>query len=78
MRKSGVCPKCNSTELLIGAQLTERGNDNFRYAVTVRVYEKPDALIFKGAHDAEVGADICMTCGFLELYVVNPSNLYAK
>ncbi|MBM3290115.1 MAG: hypothetical protein FJY92_08195 [Candidatus Hydrogenedentes bacterium] len=78
MRKSGVCPKCGSTELLIGAELSDRGESNIRHPATVRVYEKPEALIFKGAHDADVTADVCMTCGFMELYVNDPAKLYAR
>ena len=78
MRKSGACPKCGSTEVLIGAELSDRGDGDMRHPAAVRVYEKPEALIFKGVHDAEVAADICMSCGFTELYVNNPAKLYAR
>lgn len=77
MRKSGVCPKCGSTEVLVGAELSDRGESNVRKPATVRVYTNPDALIFKGAKDANVSADVCMSCGFLEFYAANPGTLYA-
>lgn len=77
MRKTGTCPKCGSTEVLVGAELSDRGESNFREPATVRVYKNPDALIFKGAKDAKVSADVCMTCGYLEFYAVDPANLYA-
>jgi hypothetical protein len=43
----------------------------------VSVYEKPDALVFKGEHSQALQARICGTCGNVEIYIDNPEELYS-
>jgi predicted acyl esterase len=41
------------------------------------IYEKPDALIFKGMHEGALYARVCGECGYAELFLDNPQYLYA-
>ncbi|MFN2513245.1 MAG: hypothetical protein ABR568_17710 [Pyrinomonadaceae bacterium] len=45
--------------------------------LSVEIYEKPDAMIFKGTHEGALTASICGECGYTELYVENPQELYS-
>ena len=68
MRRTGVCPKCGSSQILENARLLERGENNWRRDLEVTVYEKPEALLFKGRHTGVLRAWICTGCGYTELY----------
>jgi len=75
MRGKRACPKCGSKDVHIGAQM----NDYVEYVApkpaSIRAYENPSAMIFKGARDVQVVADVCTDCGFIELYAENPEKL---
>ena len=43
----------------------------------VKVFEHPEALVFKGAHAADLRSRVCEECGYVESYVENPQELYA-
>ncbi|HTG36181.1 MAG TPA: hypothetical protein VLB76_24945 [Thermoanaerobaculia bacterium] len=43
----------------------------------VKVFEHPEALAFKGAHAAGLRSRMCGECGYVELYVENPQELYS-
>jgi hypothetical protein len=43
----------------------------------VKVFEHPEALVFKGAHAADLRSRVCGECGYVELYVENPQELYS-
>ncbi|MBA2527439.1 MAG: hypothetical protein H0V18_16910 [Pyrinomonadaceae bacterium] len=45
--------------------------------LSVEIYEKPDAMIFKGTHEGALNAWICGDCGCAELYVESPQQLYS-
>jgi hypothetical protein len=45
-------------------------------SLSVRVEQKPDALLFKGAKDFELKAHICGECGYAELYAADPDRLW--
>jgi hypothetical protein len=44
--------------------------------LTLVVYENPDALLFKGSNEGTLQARVCGECGYLELFLENPSELY--
>ncbi|HLK59900.1 MAG TPA: hypothetical protein VKU00_25285 [Chthonomonadaceae bacterium] len=70
------CAKCGSHKIIPEARIWVRGPSDMTNELQVEVNEKPNALLFKGAHYGVLRAWICGTCGFTELYVNNPEELY--
>lgn len=63
------CLNCNGSRIVSDITVVDRGDGNFRRDLKLEVYEDPLALIFKGAHDAMLRADVCMDCGHVMLYI---------
>jgi predicted nucleic-acid-binding Zn-ribbon protein len=70
------CSKCQSNKIIPNVHIRDYGDYNSNNQLSVEVYEKPDAIIFKGAHPGALNAWICGECGYTELYVENPQELY--
>lgn len=70
-----ICPKCQSGKVISGARIIDQMGHTIKLGVSV--YEKPDALIFKGAHSEALRARICGACGNVEIYVDHPEELYS-
>lgn len=74
MKKSGICPKCQSEELA-----PAKAVDKINYAVDVdaqiATYSDPNALFFKGEKTAIISAIVCLSCGYLEYYAESPRDL---
>ncbi len=47
MKRSGKCPKCESTNVLADAKVRDRGDYNVPYEMTISTFRNPDAVIFK-------------------------------
>jgi hypothetical protein len=75
MRK-GNCPKCNSLKIVRNARVIDRNGDYPDKCQSVRIERNPKALMFKGAEDFDLFACICGDCGYTELYVKNPEELW--
>jgi predicted nucleic-acid-binding Zn-ribbon protein len=75
--KPTTCPKCRSQKIIPDVSIEDRGMSNVPWNLSVRVEEKPDALLFKGRHTDILKAWVCGECGYTELYVENPQALYA-
>ncbi|MBT0653063.1 hypothetical protein [Geomobilimonas luticola] len=75
MRK-GNCPKCNSQKILRNVRVIDRNGDYQDKSLSVRLERKPGALLFKGAETFDLSACICGGCGYTELFVDNPAELW--
>jgi len=51
------------------------GEGNVKNTLTVAVYKKPSALIFKGEVNSTMSGYVCGSCGFVEMYVDEPFKL---
>jgi hypothetical protein len=71
----GKCVKCQSEKLIPQARIIDKMGHGIRLGV--KVYENPEALLFKGTHFGELLARICGDCGHVEIYVENPQDLYS-
>lgn len=69
------CPKCRSEKIIPYVQIFDRVGHSIRLGV--KVFEHPEALVFKGAHAADLRARVCGECGYVESYVENPQELYS-
>jgi hypothetical protein len=74
-RETKICPKCKSTKIIPNVRIIDRGYNSIE-TLSVEIYAKPDALFLKGTHRGYLSARICGHCGFTELFVDNPSELY--
>lgn len=73
--KDGVCPKCRGTVIVQGVRVLDRGHGNAEHDLSVAVYAKPDAWMFKGEVTGELWACVCGACGYTELYATNLDEL---
>ena len=76
MQDSEMCPKCKSTDVIKKARIADRGHGNSTSDQFIELFEFPDAMIFKGAFKATLHAWVCASCGFIELYVDKPEELW--
>lgn len=78
MTTADPCARCGSKKVIPNVHLKDRStNLNTDHSLTAEVYEHPEALLFRGAHQARLTARICGECGFADLYVENPQDLWA-
>lgn len=75
--KSYTCRACGSTKMIPNVYVLDQGKGSDGYLQVV-VYGDPQALIFKDRVYGHLRAWICGNCGFTELRVKNPEELYQK
>ncbi|MEK6283670.1 MAG: hypothetical protein AABN95_25225 [Acidobacteriota bacterium] len=71
------CSKCQSNKVIPNVHIRDYGDYMSNNQLSVEIYEAPDAMIFKGTHEGGLNAWICGECGYTELYVENPRELYS-
>ena len=77
MTLDNSCPKCGSTRIIPRARVVDRGHFNQEVRdLTLVVYVKPDALLFKQPHREALHARVCGDCGFTELYLDGARDFY--
>ena len=69
------CPRCQSEKIIPDVQIIDRTGHMIRLGV--KVFEHPEALVFKGAHAADLRSQVCGECGYVESYVEDPQELYS-
>lgn len=69
------CMKCDSTKVIPDAAISDQGegSDGKLKAVVVG---NPAAWVFRNVVRAELRANICGECGYVELQITNPGMLY--
>ena len=70
------CSNCKSNKMIPNVHIRDYGDYMSNNQLSVEIYENPDAMIFKGAHEGALNAWICGECGYTELYVEKPQELY--
>ena len=72
------CAKCGSDRMVPRVRVMDRGQYSADAGeLTVVAYGRPDALVFKKPHKNSLWAKVCGACGFTELYVEDPGEIYA-
>jgi len=74
--KSGQCPKCNATDILV-AHPGEYGGDSMEVG-PMSVTAKPRWILGGRDPRESIGAMVlyvCRSCGFAEWYVTNPKSV---
>ena len=72
------CSKCQSEKMISNVHVRDYADLMSVTPLSVEIYEKPEAMIFKGtSYETPLKAWICGECGYTELYVENPQQLYS-
>lgn len=79
MRKSGICPKCTSNQVLhVGAVADTAGKYGGIHSHMYLAIMVTGQGLLGGDKESTVGrvsAVMCRQCGFTELYVIDPENV---
>ncbi len=75
MRTDLSCSKCGSAKIIPRARVTDLAGQ-YRGEVGVGIAERPEAIVFKGHRHVTVHARVCGECGYAELYVEDPGELF--
>ena len=70
------CPECGSEKIVKKALLIEQGENYMERSPQIVVFEKPDAMLFRGKTRSSVRAEICGDCGFIQTYATEPRKLW--
>ena len=77
MTRSNSCFKCGSDKVIPRARVMDRGHYSGDAGdLNLVVYANPEALMFKSGLNSSAFARVCGDCGFTELFVENPAELY--
>jgi hypothetical protein len=63
------CLNCNNSNIASDIRVVDRAHGDSKRDLKLEVYEKPNALVFKGAHDASLRSDVCKDCGHVMFYI---------
>jgi hypothetical protein len=76
---SGIkaCSKCGSKKIIPNVSVIDYRNQMTPGELTVVVQEDPDAMIFKGTRTGRLRAWVCGECGYVDMFVGNPDELYS-
>ena len=75
MHRPTQCAKCGSRDVIADAKVIDHTHHSSQTDLSLGIYRKPQALIFKGQVRTTVSAWVCASCGFIELYADNPDSL---
>lgn len=75
MKKSAKCPKCGSEEVIADAKAIDRYDVGCQEELSVGVYRRPEALIFKDQRRSTLSAWVCGSCGYVEFYADSPRRI---
>ncbi len=75
------CSKCGSDKIMTDVKIVDHGQMNTKQHLTIEFYTNPSARVFKAPQSSALFANICGQCGYVEMSVSNPEelwNLYTK
>ena len=72
-----ACAKCGSEKIVPQVRILDLGDYNMPGHLSVQIEGNPDALFFKEKFKDAMKAWVCGECGYAELYVTQPRELYA-
>lgn len=71
-----VCLYCGGDKVIPQAVIEDTGEGSGGRLKTLVAYKHPDALLFVGPVRAELRANICCSCGRVDLVVEDPERLW--
>jgi predicted nucleic-acid-binding Zn-ribbon protein len=78
MNQVASCAKCSSPNVIPKVRVIDHWGWNLTKDLTIELYDNPQALVHKGALTMSLYAWVCGECGYTELYVDDPKELFFK
>lgn len=76
MKNSKKCTFCGSEKVIPEATIVDHYFGEEKQDLSIEIAEKPNAFIFKKTKKGILRANICCSCGKLELFVDNTDELW--
>ncbi len=70
------CTKCGSDKIMSNVKIVDEGMAGDKNDTSIEFKKNPDAWIFKGTQRGTLLANACGQCGYVELSVGNPKELW--
>jgi predicted nucleic-acid-binding Zn-ribbon protein len=75
MKSTSVCHKCKSRRIM--PELPIYCSTIAVPGLKIKVFEQPEAILFKHDHIGQIAAWVCGDCGYTEFYTSNAGDLYS-
>lgn len=76
MPSSNNCPKCQSPKRVRGVRFDERPHHGGVTNTHLEIKVNPETRFQEGAQRFTIEADVCGECGYIELFVQKPAELW--
>lgn len=78
--KQRACLRCGSNKIMAGLEWPDHFGDTGIHSrpAGVEIHGEPTAWIFKDTTVGKLTADICGECGYVEMQIANPAELWSK
>lgn len=73
--ETGVCSKCGSSKIINQARIVDYAHGNVKKDLSVQI-QTTDNIVFNKFEKGQLIANICGSCGKVELSVSNPQELW--
>ena len=70
------CAKCGSDKIMSNVKIVDEGMAGDKHDTSIEFHENPDAWVFKRTQKGTLRANVCGQCGYVELSVGNPKELW--
>ena len=70
------CTKCGSDKIMSNVKIVDEGMAGDNHDTSIEFNKNPNAWILKGKQKGTLLANVCGQCGYVELSVVNPKELW--
>jgi hypothetical protein len=70
-----TCPKCQSNKIIPDTRIVDYAHANAKRNLSIQI-KTSDKLLFNTFEKGDLTANICGSCGYVELSVNNPHRLW--
>lgn len=63
------CVQCGSIDIVENVDVFDQAHGGVVHSLTLGVYKRPKAMLFKGRRVAKAFCNVCVDCGFVMLKV---------
>lgn len=71
-----ICTNCGSDKIIKGLNIVDNAADYMKQNLSIETIKNPSAFLFKGLNTYEIKANICGSCGKVEMTIDNPESLW--
>lgn len=70
------CSKCGSDKIMSDIKIVDNGHMGSKNDLSIEFHKNPDAWLFQGTQKGTLLANVCGQCGYVELSVGNPGQMW--